>query len=56
MQRHLTITLPVLALGILGTLLILFIALKVIGLLRVSPEDETTGLDISEHGMRAYGE
>lgn len=39
-----------------GTMLILFLILKAIGLLRVSPEEETTGLDISEHGMRAYGE
>lgn len=36
------------------TLLILFIGLKAIGMLRVTPEEEQTGLDISEHGMHAY--
>lgn len=36
------------------TMFILFLVLKVIGLLRVSAEEETTGLDISEHGMHAY--
>ncbi len=39
-----------------ATMLILFVALKAVGLLRVSPEDEAQGLDISEHGMRAYTE
>ncbi len=34
---------------------ILFYILKKIDLFRVSPEEETTGLDISEHGARAYG-
>ncbi|MEO8270338.1 MAG: ammonium transporter, partial [Aureliella sp.] len=33
---------------------ILFCALRVTGLLRVTPEEEFTGLDISEHGMHAY--
>jgi ammonium transporter, Amt family len=36
-----------------------FILLKVIGLvisLRVTEEDENTGLDISEHGEDAYGQ
>ncbi|MFT5523606.1 MAG: Amt family ammonium transporter [Pirellulaceae bacterium] len=31
-----------------------FSVLKVFGLLRVSPEEEQTGLDYSEHGMHAY--
>lgn len=36
------------------TMLIVFIVLKTIGMLRVSPEEEQAGLDISEHGMHAY--
>ncbi len=31
-----------------------FFLLKSVGMLRVSPEDEQAGLDISEHGMHAY--
>lgn len=37
-----------------GTMLVLFLGLKAVGILRVSPEEEQTGLDISEHGMHAY--
>ncbi len=37
------------------TMLVLFTVLKVTGLLRVSPEEEQAGLDVSEHGMQAYG-
>jgi len=37
------------------TMLVLFGALKAAGILRVSEEDEKKGLDISEHGMQAYG-
>jgi ammonium transporter, Amt family len=33
----------------------LFFGLKAAGLLRVSPEDEQAGLDISEHGAPGYG-
>lgn len=36
------------------TMLILFGALKAIGILRVTPDEEQAGLDISEHGMQAY--
>lgn len=36
------------------TMFVLFAVLKMIGLLRVTAEEETTGLDISEHGMHAY--
>lgn len=36
------------------TMLVLFFILKGAGLLRVSPEEEQQGLDISEHGMAAY--
>lgn len=31
-----------------------FFVLKTVGFLRVSPEEEQAGLDISEHGMHAY--
>ncbi|MEL7155093.1 MAG: ammonium transporter [Actinomycetota bacterium] len=34
---------------------VLFFALKTAGLLRVSPEEEQVGLDISEHGSPGYG-
>jgi Amt family ammonium transporter len=37
-----------------ATMLTLFLALKAVGMLRVSPAHEQAGLDISEHGMHAY--
>lgn len=36
------------------TMLAVFGGLKALGLLRVSAEEESRGLDVSEHGMRAY--
>jgi Amt family ammonium transporter len=36
------------------TMAVTFGILKAIGLLRVSPQEEVDGLDIHEHGMRAY--
>jgi Amt family ammonium transporter len=36
------------------TMLGVFLALKAVGVLRVSAEDEQAGLDVSEHGMHAY--
>ena len=41
------------AVSIVGTLVILFIVDKTIGL-RVSAEDERIGLDLSEHGEEGY--
>jgi Amt family ammonium transporter len=41
------------SLSIVGTLIILFIVDKLIGL-RVSAEDEETGLDLSQHGEEGY--
>ncbi len=41
------------ALAIVGTLVLLFLVDKVVGL-RVSPEDENQGLDLSQHGEEAY--
>lgn len=38
-----------------GTMLGLFGILKAVGMLRVSAEDEAVGLDVTEHGMPAYG-
>ena len=40
-------------LSIVGTLVLLFIVDKTIGL-RVSPEDESAGLDLSQHGEEGY--
>ena len=37
------------------TMLVLFSVLKAVGILRVSEAEEQKGLDISEHGMQAYG-
>jgi len=37
-----------------ATMVVTFGVLKAIGLLRVSPQEEIEGLDIHEHGMRAY--
>jgi Amt family ammonium transporter len=39
-----------------GTMTALFMFLKSVGYLRVSEEHEHLGLDISEHGMQAYGQ
>ena len=36
------------------TMFAVFWALKAMRILRVSAEEETAGLDVSEHGMRAY--
>jgi Amt family ammonium transporter len=41
------------SLSIVGTLIILFVVDKLIGL-RVSAEDEETGLDLSQHGEEGY--
>ena len=41
------------SISIVGTLLILFIVDKLIGL-RVSEEDESEGLDLSQHGEEGY--
>lgn len=36
------------------TMSVVFAVLKAVGMLRVTPEEEQAGLDISEHGMHAY--
>jgi ammonium transporter, Amt family len=41
------------ALGIVGTLAILFVVDKLVGL-RISPESENQGLDLSQHGEEGY--
>jgi len=41
------------ALSIVGTLILLFIVDKIVGL-RVSPEQEITGLDLTQHGEEGY--
>jgi len=41
------------ALSIVGTLVILFVVDKTVGL-RLSAEDEATGLDLSQHGEEGY--
>jgi Amt family ammonium transporter len=41
------------SLSIVGTLIILFVVDKAIGL-RVSEEDEREGLDLSQHGEEGY--
>ena len=44
----------VICLWAFATMCVVFYGLKAIGLLRVSPEEEQRGLDITEHGMEAY--
>ena len=39
--------------SIVGTLILLFVVDKIIGL-RVSPEHEAAGLDLSQHGEEGY--
>ena len=41
------------SISIVGTLILLFLVDKTIGL-RVSAEDEDTGLDLSQHGEEGY--
>jgi Amt family ammonium transporter len=37
----------------IGTLVLLFVVDKVVGL-RLSPEDEAAGMDLSQHGEEGY--
>ncbi len=39
-----------------STMIAVFAVLKAFGVLRVSAEEEQAGLDVSEHGMSAYGQ
>jgi Amt family ammonium transporter len=41
------------SISIVGTLVLLFAVDKVVGL-RVSPEEESAGLDLSQHGEEGY--
>ena len=41
------------AISIVGTLVLLFVVDKIVGL-RVSTEDEAAGLDLSQHGEEGY--
>jgi Amt family ammonium transporter len=39
--------------SMIGTLVLLFVVDKVVGL-RLSPEDEAAGMDLSQHGEEGY--
>jgi len=41
------------AISIVGTLVLLFVVDKIVGL-RVSPEEEAAGLDLSQHNEEGY--
>lgn len=45
----------IVAVWVIATTGILFATLKKTGILRVSPEDEIEGLDVTEHGTAGYG-
>jgi Amt family ammonium transporter len=45
----------VIGVAVFGAAFILFSLLKMANMLRVSPEDEKMGLDVSEHGSLGYG-
>ena len=55
MSVQLTATLAMCAWSFI-TMFALFKGLHAVGILRVSREEEEMGLDLSEHGMRAYGD
>ena len=42
--------------AIVATTIILYVLRAILGDLRVSDEDETTGIDLSEHSESAYSE